>query len=69
MIYQNTENCSKLTSFDKIRKLESKMETKKRKELLDTKYKPLIQLVSSATQKDKLDHRLVLQLLAAEFET
>ena len=59
-----------LTDLDDIEQLEDLLKKKKeQKALIESKYHPIIQFTIKAIEEDKLDYRVVLQLLKSHFET
>jgi hypothetical protein len=60
---------TKLTSSGEIEELEELLKQKREeKEHMDRKYKPIVQFVTHAIKEDNLDYKLVLQLIADQFE-
>jgi hypothetical protein len=60
---------SDLTNSGEIQQLEELLRKKREeKELMDRKYRPLIEDVTKAIDKDSLNYELVLELLSAHYE-
>jgi hypothetical protein len=57
-----------LTSSGEIQQLEELLKKKKEeKQLMDHKYRPIVEIATEAIKKDNLNYKLVIELIAAQF--